>query len=221
MRKVLKDTTVAQPRVSLRPTVAARPLAAQRTLAAHAEPVQRAPEAPKPDDALVRQWRQAAERAGYEAGLKQAQADAQARFDAESARITGLMREIREAHAELVAAQSASAEQFAFAVLCRMLGEAAISQEAITGAAQAVIREAGHDTLSLRVHPDDAQVLRILLEADGQDRLQIEPDEGIRLGGCIARTAEGCLDASFDTQLELLAKALEDARSRRGTEPHR
>ena len=221
MRKVLKDTTVAQPRVSLRPTAAARPLATQRSLAAHAEPAQRASEAPKPDEALVRQWRQAAERAGYEAGLKHAQADAQERFEAESARIAKLMEAIRDAHAEHVASQAASAEQFAFAVLCRMLGEAAVSREAISGAAQVAMREAGQDTLGLRVHPDDAQVLRILLDAEGHANIQVEADDRVRLGGCIARTADGSLDASFDTQLELLAKALDDARSRRDAEPGR
>lgn len=218
MRKVLKDTTVAQPRIALKPLGTVKSSSAPKPLAAQVDTAAR-PAAAVPDEAQMRQWRQSAERAGYEAGLKQAQADAQARFDAESARVTQLMETIRAAHDMHLQSLADQSEKFAFAVLCRMLGETAATPQAVAGAAAAVMHEAASREVVLHVHPDDAEILRVLLDADGHAGVSIEPDAKVRLGGCVATSPDGSLDARFDTQLELLSKALDAARARRRGRP--
>lgn len=216
VRKIVKDATLAQPRVALRAALAQRPIPAARSLAAHTEPAARPMGIAVDEEKHLRQLRQAAERAGYEAGMKQAQADIDTTLDAERARVDRILDELRASHARQVQVLAGQCEDFAFAVLCRMLGENAVERNSVAAAATAVLDEAGHASVTtLRVHPEDAALMQVVLEGSGHHDIAIEADKGIKLGGCVADTAAGRLDASFDTQLALLAQALADARARR------
>ncbi|WP_161974482.1 FliH/SctL family protein [Piscinibacter terrae] len=216
MRKIVKDATLAQPRVALRAALAQRPIPAARPLAAHAEPAARPVGIAVDEEKHLRQLRQNAERAGYEAGMKQAQADIDATLDAERARVNRILDELRANQARHVQTLTGQCEDFAFTVLCRMLGEGAVERAAVAAVAAAVLREAGDGAVTtLRVHPEDAALMQVVLEGSGHQGIAIESDPGIKLGGCVADTAAGRLDASFDTQLALLAQALAEARARR------
>jgi len=215
MRKIVKDATLAQPRVALRPSIVSRALPASRPLAAHAEPASRPITIAADDDKQLRQARQTAERAGYEAGIKQAQADVHATLDTERARVDRLLDELRQAQARQLKSIGDQCEAFAFTVLCRMLGNTAVTSAAVAGTVNAVLNEVANDEVVLRVHPDDAALMAVVLGDKSRPGLKIEADTGIRLGGCVAETATGSFDASFDTQLALLAEALAEARTRR------
>lgn len=216
MRKIVKDATLAQPRVALRAALAQRPIPAARPLAAHAEPAARPVGIAVDEEKHLRQLRQTAERAGYEAGMKQAQADIDATLDAERARVNRVLDELKASHAKQVLALAGQCEDFAFTVLCRMLGENTVQRASLTATAEAVLREAGvGNVTTLRVHPEDAALMQVVLEGSGHQGIAIEADKGIKVGGCVAETAAGRLDASFDTQLALLAQALGEARGRR------
>jgi flagellar assembly protein FliH len=217
MRKIVKDATLAQPRVALRAALAQRPIPASRPLAAHTEPAARPVGIAVDEEKHLRQLRQTAERAGYEAGMKQAQADIDATLDAERARVNRILDELRASHARQMQALAGQCEDFAFTVLCRMLGDSAVERAAVAAAAASALREAGDGVTTLRVHPEDAALMQVVLEGVGHRDVAIEADKNIKLGGCMADTTAGRLDASFDTQLALLAQALADARARRDT----
>jgi len=217
MRKIVKDATLGHPRVALRPSVMSRPVPAARAASAHADPLPRPAAPTAEEDKQMRQLRQTAERAGYEAGIKQAQTDVLATLEAERARVNHLLGELRQAQAKQLQVLGEQCEAFAFTVLCRMLGDAAVTPAAVASAVKAVLREVGEGDVVLRVHPDDAGLMHVVLEGSTRPGLKIEADQGVRLGGCIAQTPAGSFDASFDTQLALLAQALSEARVRRDT----
>lgn len=215
MRKIVKDATLAQPRVALRASLAPRTSPAARPLAAHPEPAARPITIAADEDKQLRQLRQNAERAGYEAGMKQAQADIQATLDAERARVDLVLDELRAAQARQLKSLGDQCEAFVFTVLCRMLGGTATSPAAVAAAVNGVLAQVSGDETVLHVHPEDAALMRVVLDGSARPGLRIEADAGIRLGGCVAHTAAGSFDASFDTQLAQLAQALSEARTRR------
>jgi len=215
MRKIVKDATLAQPRVALRASHVARAAPAARPTATHLEPATRPATLAADEDRQLRQLRQNAERAGYEAGLKQAQADMQATLDTERTRVDRVIDELRKEQVRQLQVLSDQCTDFAFTVLCRMLGKTAATRDAVASTVGAVLAQAGNDDVTLRLHPDDAALMHVLLDGSKRPGLRIEADAGIKLGGCIALSAVGSLDASFDTQLTLLAEALSESRSRR------
>ena len=70
-----------------------------------------------------------------------------------------------------------------------------------------------HSRVVLRVHPDDAGVLaarqqRWLERNPAIGSLAVVPDEGIGRGGCRIETESGTVDATLETQLEVIERHL-------------
>ncbi|HLC42298.1 MAG TPA: FliH/SctL family protein [Methylomirabilota bacterium] len=68
--------------------------------------------------------------------------------------------------------------------------------------------------VTLRVHPDDAEVLAkhrtdLLSGLDKIPGIRFEADASITPGGCLVETASGLIDARLETQLEEAARVLE------------
>jgi flagellar assembly protein FliH len=72
---------------------------------------------------------------------------------------------------------------------------------------------AAHD-IAVRLHPDDAAVVRECLPADAGNRSwRIEPDAALERGGCIITTPESQIDGRLDTRLgRVIATMFEDER---------
>jgi flagellar assembly protein FliH len=70
----------------------------------------------------------------------------------------------------------------------------------------------------VRLHPDDAAVVRDCLATDGADRAwRIETDPLLERGGCIIAGTRSTVDARLDTRLgRVIAGLLEDARDDAG-----
>jgi flagellar assembly protein FliH len=105
-------------------------------------------------------------------------------------------------------------------VVCRILGERAISPLAIRGMVEHLLSQRAQQGIaSLHLHPDDLAFLK------GDAAVALEPawqwvaDDTVKLGGVVVRSAGGSLDARLETQLGALAKALLQARAQRRAGP--
>jgi len=80
----------------------------------------------------------------------------------------------------------------------------------------ALRRVADSTSLRIRVHADDLSTVRanreeLLRLVDGNRHIEIIEDRRVEAGGCIVETEAGKIDASIGTQLQEVAKLLEQA----------
>lgn len=108
------------------------------------------------------------------------------------------------------------------AVICRLLGEHLQTREGISHWIRQAVRDAvagtaGNTELDIHVHPGDFRFLAAdemladwLQRNQGPHVVSVNwiADERIRIGGCIVRTAGGCLDARIETRLKALRELL-------------
>lgn len=154
-----------------------------------------------------------AEAKGYAAGEKKGEAAGRQALSAEIERVKSIGLKIEQERRAVIEGSEDIVVSIAFAALCRILGEKGTSRDAI----HAMVREAmaatrSREQLTVRLHPDDAALLR---NGAVEDEIRIEADQSVKLGGCIVDSAAGSLDARFETQLDLLRIALSAARARR------
>jgi type III secretion protein L len=136
--------------------------------------------------------------------------DAHARAAAVLAR-AGLARDrmLRDAEREVIA--------LALAIARKVLGrEVAGGREAVVDLAAAALTEARtRRDVVLRVNPSDAAAIRAsgerLSAALSGAPFQVREDPSIEPGGAIVDTEGGRIDARVETQLEAIARALEEA----------
>jgi len=88
--------------------------------------------------------------------------------------------------------------------------------EAIAAIARETIREMpAKGPITLKVHPDDCQVLQNLLPAlqsefEQLEQVQLVPSEGLERGSCILETPVGQVDAGIHTRFAEIRDALQD-----------
>ncbi|UTY59305.1 FliH/SctL family protein [Massilia sp. erpn] len=104
-------------------------------------------------------------------------------------------------------------------VLCRMLGDSAASPDSVLAQVRRLVG-AAHDSaqLRLRLHPQDAELLRGMLAAGAHQldpRVSIQGDADVGLGGGLLDSERGTLDARLDIQLQQLRQTLLAVRQRR------
>src|SRR5262249_25662353 len=98
----------------------------------------------------------------------------------------------------------------AFEAVCKVLGKQLVSREAVGGVVrQLLARVRQEEPVIVRLHPQDHELLcNDAGEVAGVDgkwmKVELIPDEGIVLGGCLVETARGNLDARIETQLQSL-----------------
>lgn len=170
-------------------------------------------------------------RAGHEEGLKKGQADAQAAAaTALEKAVTEATAPLRERERKLAALMASFAEQqraareqaeeeavaLAYEVLCRVLGAALASPEGVRAQALQVLAAARERELAFHVHPADALLLQQLDGADAAGAPRWVADPAVGAGGCLAKGAEGTLDARLETILEQCRQGLLEVRAGRG-----
>ena len=214
MRKILKNVPVAGPRFSLRAASAPENVTAHASRAATLRvepPVPPAP--PVADEKQMLQWRQAAERQGYEAGFKAGAAEAAKQLEHELARMAAMRDSLSQAQAEQRQQWQEFGVEFAFAVAMRVLGSAAPGRDGIEGMVAAALAQAGNAAvLAVRVHPNDVAWVRQLLAgrpecAEGEP-VKVVADAQVGQGGCLLDTSRGTLDARLETQVHALKESV-------------
>ncbi|WKB51656.1 FliH/SctL family protein [Eleftheria terrae] len=153
---------------------------------------------------------------GLQDGLAQGRKDAAA---AEAALQQQALQRIDAALARIEAEQRASLQRLqddvgsiAFAAVCRILGEHAVTPAAVAACVGTQLQALPHQgPVTVRLHPSDVQALQPWLKAEGRSQpLVLVADDSLALGGCILESEHGRHDAGLDTQLRRL-KAVIDA----------
>ncbi|MCC7441680.1 MAG: hypothetical protein IT285_08605 [Bdellovibrionales bacterium] len=163
--------------------------------------------------------REASHAEGYQAGLKQGHDEAYARAATEA------KQRIERFDAFLVACEQAKDEIFRanerFVVetvfrVARMvlLREAALDKDLVLRMAKGILERVGvRENIKIAIHPKDREMIDLLRsgleDAIGKlQNLSIEVSEEVGEGGCTVETQWNAIDASIDTQLGNLHKAL-------------
>jgi flagellar assembly protein FliH len=107
--------------------------------------------------------------------------------------------------------------RLAFAVACRLVGEAGRSPEFIRGLVEKACGELRGDFRAIvRLHPQDLAVLEehnAFPPADGSCQFEYRADASLKLGGCTVEATSGRYDGSLETQLRRLHEILAQADS--------
>jgi flagellar assembly protein FliH len=164
---------------------------------------------------------EAARELGRQRGLQEGRAagreESLQAFAAELARVRSLAGKLSDALASGIDGMEDLAVAIAFEAVCKVLGDAALTQEAV----QAQVRQAAahaknKERLVVRLRAADLSALR-----DAGALNSIFPpgktvswvaDDSIELGGCVVEMDGGALDARLETQIERMRSALLAAR---------
>ena len=109
----------------------------------------------------------------------------------------------------------------AFKIVCRIVGEAAISRAALQHMfRQALGKLPACPLVAVRSHPHDLATLQddVAFNAEfdrAGSRVQWIADAAIQTGGCLLETATGSLDARLETQMQQLRDTLLQTRAAR------
>jgi flagellar assembly protein FliH len=164
---------------------------------------------------------EAARELGRQRGLQEGRAagreETQQAFAAELARVRSIAGKLSESLASGIGGMEDLAVAIAFEAVCKVLGEAALTQEGVRAQVrQATAHAKNKESLVVRLHPADLSALR----AAGALNAILPPgktvswvaDDSIELGGCVVATDGGALDARLETQLERMRGTLLAAR---------
>jgi len=176
-------------------------------------------------EAELEDRRAAAEQRGLLAGEAKARAAVEAMQEESQAHSDSLAQQVRKvldgiasSRAALLAEADDVLVEVVHAALCRMLGENGAARALVATTVAAALREVRDgEPVRVYVHPQDLEMLQGLDGAETDPRVQLLPDAGVVLGGCLVETARGTLDARLDLQMQALRQALMAAREARRT----
>ena len=164
---------------------------------------------------------EAARELGRQRGLQEGRAagreESQQAFAAELARVRSLAGKLSDSLASGIGGMEDLAVAIAFEAVCKVLGEAAMTEEGVRAQVrQAAAHAKNKECLVVRLHAADLSALR----AAGALNSILPPgktvswvaDDSIELGGCVVETDGGGLDARLETQIERMRTALLVAR---------
>ena len=163
--------------------------------------------------------REVAHQQGLREGRQQALEEAQAGYAAQVARLKGIADQLPKAFHAGVLQHEDTLVELTFAAVCKILGEHALSLEAVCG----MVREAAAQarvgtTMHIYLHPDDLKLLRLggveLRNEYVGTAVVWEEDRKLALGGCRINGSAGELDARLDTQVQRLRATLLATRAR-------
>lgn len=143
-----------------------------------------------------------ARKAGYAAGVEAGRAE-----------LASALLEHSAAHERALAALIPETREIALLAARHLLGhELTLQPERITETVEQLLtRVRRARRVRVRAHPEDCVALAASM---GQRAIELQPDETLTRGGCIVQTEIGTLDASVETRIASLRKALEKARGR-------
>jgi flagellar biosynthesis/type III secretory pathway protein FliH len=146
-------------------------------------------------------------------GRQQARQEAHAAIRDQMATLQALIESVNQAWVEERARMHEALADFAFVATNRLLGDSlrdpSIALEAVRSALNAC---GAWQTLTLELHPHDAQRLGAALQADAalkERSLRVVASAEVRVGGCRITSGEGTLDARLEFQLAQLRARLD------------
>lgn len=148
-----------------------------------------------------------AQHEGYQAGLERAEREMADQIAAIAAVAEGAVR----ARAELLRRSEPEIIDLVCEIARKVISERlAIDKEAVAEVARRALEAAGQaDAYYLHLHPDDAATVEQHLQRDTLGiPLQVVPDDRLNVGDCLVRTPHGCVDASIETQLQVLQEQM-------------
>lgn len=172
-------------------------------------------EDPRPSlEELRREAQERGYREGFETGeraAKEALAGEREAAAREAEALRTLCGSLREALGQGIEGLEDVMVEIAFAAACKVLGEAALTEEGL----RSMVREAmrlvrNKEALVLRVSPADQERLGPVADEPG---LKVVADDRVAAGGCMIETSGGTLDARLEVQLRQLLDTLTRART--------
>jgi flagellar assembly protein FliH len=152
------------------------------------------------------------------AGLQQGEQAANARLEPVFEKLARAITEIAGCRPRYRREAEQEVARLALAIARRVLRrEVAVDPDALLGLVKAAIERIDlRETNSVRVHPQDAELVTALLHRIGSpSRIQVVGDAGLERGAAIFETTKGDLDASVETQLEEIERGFTDLFERR------
>lgn len=153
-----------------------------------------------------------AERRGYAAGQEKGESDARRQLQSQIERFQTLAARMVQAKASVLEDGEDGLVELAYAAVCRILGEQAVTREGVLAMVrQCAIATRDREQVGVRLHPDDfAQLGNPALH-----QVRFSADPAVALGGCMVDSTTGTLDARLETQLSRLAATLLEVRAAR------
>lgn len=205
--KIIKGDNLSAPLPDRLPLRQARPVVDSATFDAHQKAKEIIQEAERKAAQINEQASlereeamESAQEEGYQNGLAQA---------------SEILLQAREEAAEIIAASESELIRLSLVIAEKIIGRSLeIDQHSILAiVAQAVENVRQQREIVLRIHPEDAKIIREnrreLLDMLGRIKdIAIKEDGEVTRGGCIIETESGTIDASLDAQLAMLKQRL-------------
>jgi flagellar assembly protein FliH len=158
-----------------------------------------------------------AERRGYADGQEKAEEAARKAVSEQLERFNSIMASLYQSRRSVLDGAEETMIEIAYAAVCRIVGEAATTREAVVGMiSQTLSSLQQSDELIVRLHPQDLALVRNSnIESLHDSRWQLRADSSIEIGGCIVDGASGSLDARLEVQLAKLRETLVTIRQNR------
>lgn len=156
-----------------------------------------------------------AERRGLERGQEKGEREALAQVARKLAVLSTLADALESTRQEAWSQAEDMLVEVVYAAVCRVAGASAASREALLEMVRGIARdEHAMQQWSVRLHPQDAELL-LADRASLDERIMLQGDEAVVLGGCMVDSDKGTLDLRLETQLARLGEALLAARRAR------
>lgn len=147
---------------------------------------------------------------GYRDGREQGEKEAKAGLAEDAARLQALLGSVRDALEQGIAGAEDAMVEIAYAAVCKVLGQAAASEEGVRAMVQEATRQVrAKEGLVVRLSAADHA--RLAASSEGV-KLEFAADERVAAGGCLIETSGGTLDARLEVQLRQLLDTLLRAR---------
>lgn len=154
---------------------------------------------------------------GHATGLEQGRADAAAELAQNREKLMlqarGALTALEQAHEAVLTRLESSVGEVAFAAVCRLVSRQLLSRSLVVGIVEETCSRLRTETFATaRLHPRDIETLRELA-VDGELQVQgvklnLIPDESLRLGGCVVESSSGRFDGGLESQLRRLHAVL-------------
>lgn len=198
-----------------RPSRVALPLPAVPTtlVSSASRPVQAQATEPMLTPAQLHELKETARAEGLALGRQQARQEAQAVIRDQLAALESLIESVSQAWLEERTRMQDALADFAFVSTNRLLGDCLRDPSMAAEAVRSALRACGAwQSLTLELHPHDAQRLGSTLEAEAASKeksLRVVASTEVRVGGCRITSSVGALDARLEFQLAQLRARLD------------
>lgn len=156
---------------------------------------------------------------GYQLGLDEGRLAGKKEQQSESAALKQAVEQLKTMSTKVLQQAEDDLVAMAYEAVCKIVGEAVISEQAVKAAVtQVAKRREELGLIGIRFSSHDYEALKAHYERNPEQRpagIDIAVDESIELGGCTVETKTGMLQARLDDQLEQLKKLLLAARNER------